>query len=383
MTDRRPPIRPWPLAVALLAAAATAACRREPGPTPDIAASPPPSASCPPALIAPLGSGALIENERNSIAVFREAAPSTVFVTQSRVVVDDFEGTASEVPAGSGSGFVWDEAGHIVTNFHVIEGAQSITIKLQDEKTLPAQVVGVEPRKDIAVLKVNAPPGALKPIRVAGAKDRLEVGQKAVAIGNPFGLDHTLTTGSISALGRQMQGAGGVTIRDMIQTDAAINPGNSGGPLLDSSGRLIGMNTMIFSRSGSSAGIGFAVPVQTIARVVPQLIAKGRVEQIGFGIRVDPAQRVERRFGLPGVVVLAVEPNGPAGRAGLQGVSRTPRGLALGDVIVGIDGKSINDYSDLYNALDSRKAGERAKLQIRRGDRTLALEVDLIVVNER
>jgi S1-C subfamily serine protease len=342
-----------------------------------------PSASCPPPLGAPLSAGALLETERNSIAVFRDAAPSTVFVTQSRVVVDDFEGTASEVPAGSGSGFIWDEAGHIVTNFHVIEGAQSITIKLQDEKTLPAQVVGAEPRKDIAVLKVNAPPGSLKPLRVANPKDRLEVGQKAIAIGNPFGLDHTLTTGSVSALGRQMQGAGGVTIRDMIQTDAAINPGNSGGPLLDSSGRLIGMNTMIFSRSGSSAGIGFAVPVQTIARVVPQLIAKGRVEQVGFGIQVDPAQRVERRFGIPGVVVLRVDPSGPGARAGLQGVSRTPRGLALGDVVVGIDGKPINDYDDLYNALDSRKAGEKAKLQVRRGDKALTLEVDLVLLNDR
>jgi S1-C subfamily serine protease len=379
---RRPPPWSWPLAAALLAAA-LGGCRREPGPLPDNASAPLPSASCPPPLIAPLGSGALIENERNTIAVFREAAPSTVFVTQSRVVVDDFEGTSTEVPAGSGSGFIWDEAGHVVTNFHVVEGAQSITVKLQDEKTLPAQVVGVEPRKDIAVLKVNAPAGSLKPLRIANVKDRLEVGQKAVAIGNPFGLDHTLTTGSISALGRQVQGAGGVTIRDMIQTDAAINPGNSGGPLLDSSGRLIGMNTMIFSRSGSSAGIGFAVPVQTIARVVPQLIAKGRVEQVGFGIRIDPTQRIERRFGIHGVVVLVVDPAGPAGRAGLQGISRTPRGLALGDVIVGLDGKPINDYDDLYNALDNRKAGEKAKLQVRRADRTLTLEVDLIVVNER
>jgi S1-C subfamily serine protease len=371
------------LAPALVAAAAAApaGCRREPGPLPDVAPTAPPTASCPPALVAPLGSGALIENERNTIAVFREAAPSTVFVTQSRVVVDDFEGTASEEPAGSGSGFVWDEAGHVVTNYHVIAGAQSITVKLQDEKTLPAKIVGVEPRKDIAVLHVSAPPGSLKPIRVAGAKDRLEVGQKAVAIGNPFGLDHTLTTGSISALGRQVKGVGEVTIRDMIQTDAAINPGNSGGPLLDSSGRLIGMNTMIFSRSGSSAGIGFAVPVQTIARVVPQLIARGRVEQVGFGVRIDQAQRVERRFGIPGVVVLQVEPNGPAARAGMQGISRTPRGLALGDVIVGIDGKAVNDYDDLYNALDNRKAGERVKVQVRRGDRALTLDVDLALVN--
>ena len=193
------------------------------------------SASATPPPVPPPPPGARIEDERNTIAVFRTAAQSTVFVTQTRVVEDYFAGTLQEVPAGSGSGFVWDDQGTIVTNFHVVEGARSVTVTFHDQQTFEAKVVGLEPRKDIAVLKVDAPAKLLVPIHVAKG-EQLEVGQKAIAIGNPFGLDHTLTTGVISAIGRQVQGAGGVSIRDMIQTDAAINPGNSGGPLLDSRG---------------------------------------------------------------------------------------------------------------------------------------------------
>src|SRR5262245_42281373 len=209
-----------------------------------------------PAPIAPLSANARTEDERNTIAVFRDSAPSVVFVTQTRVVVDYLQGTAQEVPAGSGSGFVWDESGNVVTNYHVVESARSLTVTFHNQQTFEARVVGVEPRKDIAVIAVSAPKNLLHPVRVMEHVD-LEVAEKTIAIGNPFGLDHTLTTGVVSALGRQVQGIGGVTIRDMVQTDAAINPGNSGGPLLDSSGRLIGMNTIIFSKSGSSAGIGF------------------------------------------------------------------------------------------------------------------------------
>jgi S1-C subfamily serine protease len=206
------------------------------------------------------------------------------------------------------------------------------------------------------------------------------VGQKTIAIGNPFGLDHTLTTGVISAVGRQVQGIGGVTIRDMIQTDAAINPGNSGGPLLDSAGRLIGMNTMIFSRSGSSAGIGFAVPVSTIARVVPQIIKTGKVEQLGFGISIDPSQRIERRFGIRGVVVLGVGRGTPAEKAGLRGLARRPQGLALGDVVVAIDDKPVNDYDEFYNAVDAHKAGDKVTVKVRRGDQVMSIPMELVVV---
>lgn len=374
----RQPSSSLAIGLALLALAAPA-CRPDTGPSearPDGAA---PATSAPVQLppVPPPSPGARIEDERNTISVFREVAPSTVFVTQRRLVVDRFWGTAAEVPAGSGSGFVWDQAGHVVTNFHVIEGAQSLTVTLQGDKAFPAKVVGVEPRKDIAVLKIDAAGEPLRPILVVPPREPLEVGQKAIAIGNPFGLDHTLTTGVISALGRQVEGIGGVTIRDMIQTDAAINPGNSGGPLLDSSGRLIGMNTMIFSKSGSSAGIGFAVPASTIARIVPQIIRSGRAEQVGLGIQLDPAQRLERRLGLRGVIVMGVMPDSAAEKAGLKGLSETDRGLVLGDVIVGIDGTAVEDYDGLYNALDGKKPGEKAKVDVLRGRQRQSFEVDL------
>jgi S1-C subfamily serine protease len=365
----------------LIAAAFLAVACRSGSPSP-VSSAPDPATAAPPppttqATVVALSPGARTEDERNTIAVFRAAAPSTVFVTQKRLVLDRFWGTAVEVPAGSGSGFVWDTDGHIVTNFHVVDGARSLIVTLQGEKSFPATVVGVEPRKDIAVLKIDAPKGELTPIAAAPPRIPLEVGQKAIAIGNPFGLDHTLTTGVVSALGRQVEGAGGVTIRDMIQTDAAINPGNSGGPLIDSSGHLIGMNTMIFSKSGASAGIGFAVPVSTIARVVPQLIKSGRVESVGLGIQLDPAQRLERRSGIRGVIVMGVIPGGPAEKAGLRGLTESERGLLLGDVIVGIDGKPVEDYDALYNALDGRKPGESVKVELMRDRKKTIVEMEL------
>ena len=284
------------------------------------------------------------------------------------------------MPAGSGSGFIWDESGHVVTNFHVVADARSLTVTLQDQRTFPARVVGTEPRKDIAVLKIDAPPSALPAISRHQERVELEVGQKVIAIGNPFGLDETLTTGVISALGRQVEGIGGVKIREMVQTDAAINPGNSGGPLLDSTGRLIGMNTMIYSKSGTSAGIGFAVPASTIAHVVPQLIKMGHVEQVGIGIDIDPSQRLERRLGIRGVIVIAARPEGPAAAAGIKGLRRTLSGLELGDVVVGIDGKAIENYDDLYNALDTRKPDETIKVTLERDDHKLEVSVKLVTL---
>jgi S1-C subfamily serine protease len=336
-----------------------------------------PSPTSPP--VPPVSPGARIEDERNTISVFRAAAESTVFVTQTRVVEDYYAGTLQEVPAGSGSGFVWDDKGTIVTNFHVVEGARSLSVTFHDQQTFEAKVVGIEPRKDIAVLRVEAPAKMLLPIHVAKG-GQLEVGQKAIAIGNPFGLDHTLTTGVISAIGRQVQGAGGVSIRDMIQTDAAINPGNSGGPLLDSSGQLIGMNTMIYSKSGASAGIGFAVPVSTISRIVPQIVKSGRAEQVGIGIGVDPLQKLERRLQLEGVVVLKVPEGGAAAVAGLRGLTRTRRGIVLGDVIVGVDSVRVVHFDDLYTALDARKADDTVKLTVMRGDATETLTIKLAVL---
>ncbi len=370
-----------------LAFVALIACRRDAGvPSARPLASPEASTATPSVLLPPVApppvtrpdeSRLRTEDERNTTAIFRAAAPSTVFVTQLRVLIDQFQRTATEVPAGSGSGFAWDDAGTIVTNFHVVQGARALTVTLNTQKTYPARLVGVEPRKDIAVIKIDVPPGTLAPLRVVDPKEPLEVGQKTIAIGNPFGLDHTLTTGVISALGRQMEGVGGVTIRDMIQTDAAINPGNSGGPLLDSSGMLIGMNTMIFSKSGSSAGIGFAVPARVIARIVPQIISTGHAEELGFGIEIDPNQRAERRFGLKGVLVLDVIKGTPADAAGLRGLTRTPDGVALGDIVVAIGDSPVASYDDFYNALDEHHAGEQVDVKVIRSGREVTARVQL------
>ena len=362
----------------LLLGCLAAACR--PAPASHDAALP--LAATPEPAIAPLSPNARTEDERNTITIFRELAPSTVFVTQSRVVLDYSAGVAEEVPTGSGSGFVWDTAGHVVTNFHVVDGARSLTVTFQNQKTVPATVVGVDPNKDVAVIKVDVPPAILKPVRVA-AHEQLEVGQKVIAIGNPFGFDHTLTTGVVSAIGRQMLGAGGVTIRDMIQTDAAINPGNSGGPLLDSTGQLIGMNTMIYTRSGSSAGIGFAVPARTIARVVPQILATGHPVRLGLGVAVDPLGRLEQRYGIRGVVILDVPDGSVADREGFRGITQTIDGLALGDVVVGIDEASVGDYDDLYNAVDGHKAGDRVAVKVRRGNSSATLKAEIVEMGTR
>ncbi|MCL2724207.1 MAG: trypsin-like peptidase domain-containing protein [Polyangiaceae bacterium] len=365
--------------LATLAVWSTSACRPKVLPAPDATVQGVPTTSAsvlPP--VPPLSTAARTEDERNTIGVFRAVSPSTVFVTQTRVVEDFFQG-ALEIPAGSGSGFVWDTEGTIVTNFHVVDGAQSITVTLHDQQIFEAKLIGAEPRKDIAVLKINAPAKLLVPIVLAKANE-LEVGQKTIAIGNPFGLDHTLTTGIVSALGRQVQGAGGVTIRDMIQTDAAINPGNSGGPLLDSQGQLIGMNTMIFSKSGASAGIGFAVPVSTITRIVPQILKTGRAEQVGLGIVTDPLQKIERRLGMKGVVVYQVAPGTPAAQAGLRGLTRTRQGILIGDVIVGVDDKRIGDFDDLYTVLDDHKPDDVIKVRVQRGTDILDVDMKVIVL---
>lgn len=331
--------------------------------------------------IPPLPANARTEDEKNTIQVFKTTASSAVFVTQTQLR-GFWEGEATEVPAGSGTGFIWDADGHIVTNFHVVQNARSLIVTLDDHRALEAKIVGVEPRKDIAVLKVDVPKGSLRPVLLPEKDHRIEVGQKVIAIGNPFGLDHTLTTGIVSAIGREIQGIGGVSIRDMVQTDAAINPGNSGGPLIDSSGRLIGMNTMIFSRSGSSAGIGFAVPVTTIARVVPQLIRTGKPEQIGIGIEIDAAlsRELERRTGVRGVVVKRAFPDTPAAKAGLRGYQRDRNGIRLGDVIVGIDGKPVRDFDDLYNELDRHRPGDSIEVSLMRDGKTVKIPISVVAL---
>jgi S1-C subfamily serine protease len=332
-----------------------------------------------PAPVVPLGPNAKTEDERNSISVFEAVAPATVFVTSKRRVVDFSRQVSSEVPTGSGSGFVWDAEGHIVTNHHVVAGAQSLSVTLFDHRSFEARVVGADPRRDIAVLRLLEAPSNLRPIRVEKGLE-LFVGQKTLAIGNPFGLDQTLTTGIISALGRSVPGQRGVTMRDMVQTDAAINPGNSGGPLIDSSGRLIGMNTMIFSRSGASAGIGFAVPVSSIMRAVPQIIKTGSVGQLGIGIVIDPARQLERTYGVSGVLVLRVPEDGPAARAGLRGTTMTRRGVSFGDVIIGIDGEPVKDFDALAAILDRHSPGDKVKLTILRGNEKLTVPIELVLL---
>ncbi|MEO8184889.1 MAG: trypsin-like peptidase domain-containing protein [Deltaproteobacteria bacterium] len=350
----------------------------EPAPAP---AAPAPAlvpVPAPPPAVVPLTPGAKTEDERNSISVFEAVAPATVFVTNKRTLVDPFR-RAVEVPTGTGSGFLWDNKGHVVTNHHVVQGAQALSVTLYDHRTFDAKVVGSDPRKDIAVLELLDAPSNLHPIRVEKGL-ALAVGQKTLAIGNPFGLDQTLTTGIVSALGRSVPGDHGVTIRDMVQTDAAINPGNSGGPLLDSSGRLIGMNTMIFSRTGASAGIGFAVPVSSILRVVPQILKGGKSDQIGIGVVIDPDQIVERKYRIRGVLVLRVAEDGPAAKAGLRGTTIARGGVSFGDVIVGIDAEPVSDYDDLYTILDRHQPGDQVKLSVVRGDQRLQIPIQLVLL---
>lgn len=321
---------------------------------------------------------ALLPDEENSIKVFKTASASVVYITNVAITQSPNMDELA-IPQGAGSGFVWDRQGHIVTNFHVVQGGNAFLVTLGDQTQLEARLVGIDPTKDIAVLKVVKLSDKLQPVRV-GKLEALQVGQKTIAIGNPFGLDHTLTTGIISALGREVQGVSGITIRDMIQTDAAINPGNSGGPLLDSDGNLIGMNTMIYSRSGGSTGIGFAVPVSFIGRIVPELIKYGKVVRPGMGISIlNTGQKYYLIGDRPGVVVNEVAPGGPAAKAGLRGLRRLRGGrVEPGDIIVGVDAHVVRDFDDLFNAFDRFKPGDTVTLKVERGGKPLSLTVTLV-----
>ena len=320
--------------------------------------------------------GDLAEDEKSTIELFKRASPSVVYITTlSRRQINFFEMT--DVPQGTGSGFLWDRQGHVVTNFHVLQGSDSSVVTLSDQTNWKAVVVGAEPDKDLAVLRISAPAEKLTPI-VVGTSKGLQVGQKVFAIGNPFGLDETLTTGIVSALGRTIEAVTGRKIQDVIQTDAAINPGNSGGPLLDSAGRLIGVNCQIASPSGASAGIGFAVPVDTVNAVVPELIAHGRIVRPRLGI--NPAsESVARQLGVTGVLVMGVAEGSGAAKAGLRGTARDRDGsIILGDIIVGIAGKEVANYDDLASALEKQKIGTAVPVKIVRGDLTTTVDVTLM-----
>jgi len=321
--------------------------------------------------------GDLGEDEKATIKLFEETSPSVVFITTINLRRDFFSTNIYKMPAGTGSGFIWDSDGHIVTNYHVIKGADEAQITLWDQSTWDAKLVGVEPDKDLAVLKIKAPDDRLKPIKIGESKNLL-VGQKAFAIGNPFGFDQTLTTGVISALGREIESVTRRPITGVIQTNAAINPGNSGGPLLDSAYRLIGINTAIYSPTGSYAGIGFAVPVDTINRIVPQLIEYGKVIKPGLGINIAPDSFVSTRLNTSGVLILNVIEGGGAEKAGLKATTQSANGkISLGDIIKKVEGKNVEDSSDLFRILDAKVVGDTVNVTVDRDGKDLNFEVTL------
>ncbi len=323
--------------------------------------------------------GDLAQDEATTIDLFDSLSPSVVHITSlvKQTTRDRRRLNILAIPQGTGSGFMWDDSGHIVTNYHVIKDADRVQVTLHDNSIWPGSIVGTAPDKDLAVVKIDAPAELVRPIGV-GLSAKLQVGQKVFAIGNPFGLDQTLTTGVISGLNREIQAVTQRPIYGVIQTDAAINPGNSGGPLLDSAGLLIGVNTAIYSPSGTYAGIGFAVPVDTVNRIVPQLIQSGRVIRPGLGI-IPVSDELAANNNIVGVIVRHVFEDTAADRAGLRGLTAAPGGRGvISDVIVGIDDIPVGDLNDLYRILDQRNVGDEVTLRVQRGaeriDVTLRLQ---------
>ncbi|MEX0618281.1 MAG: trypsin-like peptidase domain-containing protein [Pseudohongiellaceae bacterium] len=316
------------------------------------------------------------DDEENNIEIFKQAGPSVVNITNSRIVRSFYTLNPQEVPLGSGSGFIWDKEGHVITNFHVVRDASRMTVTLPDGSSFDAVPVGVAPDKDVAVLKIDAPQHALNPVSL-GDSSLLEVGRKVIAIGNPFGLDNTMTVGVVSALGREIDSVVGRKIRDVIQTDAAINPGNSGGPLLNSMGQLVGVNTAIFSPSGASSGIGFAIPVNSLKNIVNDLIAYGRVQTPILGVSLLPQAYANQIRGLEGLVILDVFEGGPAHEGGMRGVTRSGRGLILGDVIQSVDGEEIASQDDLLTVLEAHEPGDEVTVVTLREGRREEYRVEL------
>jgi S1-C subfamily serine protease len=307
---------------------------------------------------------ALQPDEQATIDLFRRLSPSVVHITTLAAQRDFFSLNVQQVPRGTGTGFVWDTAGHIVTNFHVIQGGSAARVTLADQSTWDAKLVGAFPDRDLAVLKIDAPADKLPPIPLGSSRD-LQVGQRVLAIGNPFGLDQTLTTGVVSALNREIESFNNRTIRGVVQTDAAINPGNSGGPLLDSAGRLIGVNTQIASPSGASAGIGFAIPADEVNRIVPRLIRDGRIVRPSLGITAGPPG-LSRALRLPpGVTIIETQRGSPAARAELQPFRRgRDGGIVLGDVITEVDGQAVSNLDDVLTLLEARQPGDTVTLTL-------------------
>ncbi|XCV40846.1 trypsin-like peptidase domain-containing protein [Methylococcus sp. ANG] len=323
--------------------------------------------------------GELSQEEKSTVELFEKSKNSVVYISTLQQVMDPWTRNVFSIPRGTGSGFIWDEAGHVVTNYHVVEGASGATVKLADGRDYKAALVGASKAHDLAVLRIDVGVGALIPVPIGVSHD-LKVGQKVFAIGNPFGLDWSLTTGIVSALDRSLTEETGVTIEHLIQTDAAINPGNSGGPLLDSAGRLVGINTAIYSPSGAFSGVGFAVPVDTVNRVVPQLIGRGQYIRPALGIAVDEGlnQRAVQRLGITGVLVLKVNPGSAAEAAGLRGATLLSDGrLIPGDIILAVEGRPVDSVGKLSALLDDYQIGQKVRLSVRRGETEMDVAVQL------
>ena len=316
----------------------------------------------------------LATDEQNNIDVYKATAPGVVYI-QSTTTVRDFFGLYADAREGAGSGSIIDEQGDILTNYHVIADAEKLTVSFGSGKNYPAQVVGKDPDTDLAVIRLLQPPKEAMTVVPLGDSDKLIVGQKVLAIGNPFGLDRTLTTGVISGLQRPIRAENGRQIEGAIQTDASINPGNSGGPLLDSHGRMIGINSQIESPSGASVGVGFAIPVNIAKRIVPQLVRNGSVQRPSLSITSRNVEALGRQAQLPvsdGVLIWTVRAGGAAANAGLKGLAQTEEGdVELGDIIVAIDGEKISNNDDLYRLLDKHQIGDTVNVEvIRRGRHT-------------
>ena len=325
--------------------------------------------------------GDLAASEKSTIEIFQSVAPSVVNITSLSLKQDMRSRNLFKVPRGSGSGFIWDDRGHIVTNYHVIQNANEARVTLADNSRWEARLVGYEASKDLAVLRIDAPADRLRPIPRIGTSDDLQVGQNVFAIGSPFGLDQSLTTGVISGLGREIESTDRFPIDGVIQTDASINPGNSGGPLLDSAGRLIGVNTAIYNPTASSfsVGIGFAVPVDTVNFYVPELIKHGRVLPVGIAVTLVD-ESVERQLGVEsGVLLWDVQEGSQAAKAGLRGTTldRLAGIPTLGDIIVAVDGKPVDSPVDLLRAFQQKQPGDTVELTVRRDERTLTVPVPL------
>ena len=316
------------------------------------------------------------DDEANTTEVFSNASPSVVYVTSTALRRQMFSLNVMEIPQGAGSGFVWDDSGLIVTNYHVVARANRLTVTLSDQREFDAKVVGLAPERDLAVLRLIAPPDELIELPL-GDSSELSVGRKVMAIGNPFGLDTTLTVGVVSALGREIQSPSGRKIRGVVQTDAAINPGNSGGPLLNSLGQLVGVNTAIYSPSGASAGIGFAIPVNTVKEVVPQLIAYGKILRPVLGIERASDAWIKRNK-ITGVPIVRTYRGFPADDVGMTGARRVGRNdIVLGDIITGVDGQPVRINEDYLSIMEKRRVGDTVTIETERAGKTLSFDVEL------